>query len=458
MKAKLAATMGVVCLFALAGVAWAGPAREEASPAATLFEKALRADADGQTTLRADLLREALQVDPEFRLARWHLGQVLFQGKWRSIESVGQLVSHDPRWQEYRRRAAVLDDSPESHAVLARWCHNEGLEREEKWHWFQVLQADVNHREALGSLGLKRYRGGLYTDEQIDELQERRKQAEKDFKRFRRQFKRLVSLAERGTPEQSVQTLAEIAAVDDPAAVDALMHVVVEVNARESRLTTKLGQVKAKRFVADVSRAAIAALSNIDEHQATLKLVEIAVLAPHEEVRRSAAEALRYRPPTSYMPLLMASLAAPVESSFSIDISANGLVTLVEDFYESGPLGDSQHVRSSGYSTHSLRRLLVANVDQDFRQAAARASVTQQQVAAENEARQVRNARIQEVLEIATDQQLGSDPKAWWTAWQELNELYVPDETPIYETYDDYDYAGPDVYPLAPLTYYLPPG
>lgn len=474
MKTTIAVRTVVVCLFALTGVAWAGPAQQAKSPAAPLFEQALRADADGQTKLRADLLREALRLDPEFQLARWHLGQVFFQGKWRSILNVGQLVSHDPRWQEYQGRVAALDDSPQAHAALARWCHDQGLESEDKWHWTKVLQADPDHREALGSLGLKRYQGGLYTEQQIAELRERQEQAEKDFKRFRRQFKRLVSLAERGTPEQHAHNMAEIAAVNDPAAVDALMHVVVNINSKESRLIAKLGKVDAEQFIAEVSQAVIAALGNMPEHQATLKLVEIAVLAPQAEVRHSAAEALRYRPQTSYMPLLMASLAAPVESSFSIDVSANGLVTVVEDFYEEGPLSDTKHVRSSGFSTHSMGREreirepahfalqrgqtqrgnvrvsiaeIVPNTRQDFQEALAHTSSTQQELAAENEVREVRNARIQEVLEITTDQQLGSDPKAWWTAWQQFNELGAPDETPLYETFEEYGYAGPDVYP-----------
>lgn len=461
MKTPFLSPMVVICLVALASVARAEAVREEVSPAAELFSKAMRADATGKPALRDELLHEAVRVDPDFQLARWHLGQILFQGEWHSIVEVAQLVSDDPRWQEYRLRREALDGSLQGHADLARWCRNNGLEGEEKWHWVQVLKIDEDHREALGSLGLKHYQGGLYTDEQITSLRQQAEQAEDDFKRYRKQFKRLVSLTERGTPEERAQRLSKIAAISDPAAVDALMHLVVETSGREGRLKAKLGQDQAECFVVDVCRAAIGALSNMDEHSATLKLVEISVLAPHKDVRRSAAEALRYRPPTSYMPLLMASLSAPIESSFSIDVSANGLVTLVEDFYESGPLADKKHVRSSGYSTRKTvdvpqgnvrigktrgqvtLRVEVPNVAQDLAQATTKANSAQLQVAAENVSRQVRNARIQEVLEIATGEELGSDPQAWWTAWQQFNELDIPDETPLYETFDEYDYVQP---------------
>jgi hypothetical protein len=109
-------------------------------------------------------------------------------------------------------------------------------------------------------------------------------------------------------------------------------------------------------------------------------------------------------------------------------------------------------VNQNGRASQTVQiEVPVANVEQDLRQATARASVTQQRVAAENKARQARNARIQEVLEIATDQQLGSEPKAWWTAWQQFNELDVTDETPLYETFEEYQYAGPDVYLGMPI-------
>jgi hypothetical protein len=46
------------------------------------------------------------------------------------------------------------------------------------------------------------------------------------------------------------------------------------------------------------------------------------------------------------------------------------------------------------------------------------------------------NERIIAVLASVTDQDLGSEPRAWWDWWQEDNEYYQPDERPVYASQD----------------------
>lgn len=447
MKASLSAAILIACLLVPQLSAAADAAGEKASSAPALFEQALAADADGNTALRDKLLHQALRVDPGFELAHWQLGQVYFQGQWRSIDTIGQLVSHDPRWQEYRQRLAASDGSPAANAALARWCDDQRLENEAKLHWYQVLTTDADNREALGNLGLNRYHGGLYTDEQIAELEQSRAQAEKDFKRYRREFKRLVKSAERVDEQQRDEALAQLSAVSDPAAIEALKKTLVAAS----------GSEKHQEFNERVCEAVVTALSGMNEYSSTLKLVEIAVFAPQESVRHSAAAALRYREPTDFMPLLMASLAAPVESTFSIEVLPSGHVSLVENQYEEGPVSAKSRVRSSNYVTQKLvtvfeqRRFdpvsgkelprksttsLISDPVRDYGKAIARVRQSGSLVTLENQARFQRNARIQEVLEIVTERNLGSDPKAWWTAWQEYNDLYTPDELPVDESYD----------------------
>jgi hypothetical protein len=130
------------------------------------------------------------------------------------------------------------------------------------------------------------------------------------------------------------------------------MDVAVEISGKIGRLKAKLGKVSAEWIIEKVCSSVITALSGMDDHRATVSLVEIAVLAPQDRVRRRASEALRSRPRTSYMPLLLASLTAPLESTFTINVMPSGHVTLVEDIYEEGPLADSSQVRSSNYATH----------------------------------------------------------------------------------------------------------
>ena len=50
----------------------------------------------------SELNFEALQVVPDSDLGRWYSGQVYFDGQWRRIEQVQQLVAMDRRWQAYQ--------------------------------------------------------------------------------------------------------------------------------------------------------------------------------------------------------------------------------------------------------------------------------------------------------------------------------------------------------------------
>lgn len=430
-------------LFSLLVFADLGPAAD-AAQVAELVEQALVADEKGESGKRDDLLGEALRLDPESELAHWLSGHVYFQGKWRSLDSIARMVSSDPRWKQYRERLAAADDGLESQASLARWCRAQGLENETKWHWYQVLRSDPENREALGNLQLKRYQGGYYTKSQIEEIKRVRDQAERDFARYAKQFKAILAAAEAAKGEDRVAAAGELAKVNDPAAIPALMDALVSVN----------GESQNDDLAEQVGQAVVAALGSMREHQATLELVAIAINARHPAVRHMAAENLRYREPTDYMPILMASLAAPLESTFSVSVAPSGHVTLIESLYEQGPLSARSQLRSSNYFTHltvisrggrgfdsrdsasGRSRPLVqvhTNRQGDIHKAAQRVAATEQAIAQENSWRLRQNQRLQQVLETVTDQQLGADPEAWWNSWKQYNELYTPEELPVNE-------------------------
>ena len=451
MSARHCVAILVGCLFVVSSPLRAMDGPWRVARASDLVERALAADAAGDTHLHQQLLRRALQIDPDFELARWHLGEVFFCGKWRSLESIGQIVSGDPRWQEYRERVQATDDSPEAHAALARWCRREGLEIEEKLHWRKVLESAPEHREALGRLGVKRFADGFYRPDEIEELKQRRELEQAAYKRHQREFKRMLNQGRRGDRTVRDEILVELAAVDDPAAVPALMEMLAktDVERRTSDVTRK------RSFNEQVSIAVVNALSNIEEHTATLKLIDIAVFSKQSSVRREAAMALRYREPTSYMPVLMANLVAPIEWTYDVLVAPSGQVSLIEEVFQDGPESQAGETRTSEYLTRyivSARDLpngntrgpgpvtLVSDQPRDLQQAANRAEQSARRVAKENATIIARNTRIREVLEIATDSDFGDDPKAWWTAWQQYNELYVPETLPYDERefYDDF--------------------
>lgn len=425
--------------------------QSENSSARELFGAALAADAAGDPELHQRLIESASEVDPDFELARWHQGQVFFRGYWRTLENVGRIVSHDPRWKEYRELLEEADGTTGAHVRLAKWCHREGLQNEEEWHWQQVLTQVPEHSMALEALGKKPYQGGYYTPQEIVALKKAEDRAQRDFKSYRRQFRRLISEAYRGDEYAREKSLAEIAAINDPAAVEALFDALVNVS-RQNKTHPDSAEPK---FDVLVGRAIVAALANIEEHRATLRLLDIAVFATQPELRRYSAETLRDREPTSYVPLLMAQLSKPLETSFSVEVMPDGKVNLVEDIYNEGPQSASRKVRDASYATFRNERvrvegsrepqvILVPDRDADLAKVDRRISRMRSLVAIENFSRAQRNAQIGQVLEIITGQNLGNDAQAWWDAWKQYNEIYTPEEIPVEEQFSqEYVYDLP---------------
>ncbi len=60
----------------------------------------------------------------------------------------------------------------------------------------------------------------------------------------------------------------------------------------------------------------------------------------------------------------------------------------------------------------------------------------ERQVADANQKTAALNERIIAVLTGTTDQALGSDPRAWWSWWQNYTDYYHPDDRPVYGTQD----------------------
>lgn len=423
-----------------------------------LFQQALAAEQSGDLAARDRLIAATLKADPEYKLARWHSGQVLHNGKWSTLEKVEESVAHDPRYQEYADRVAEGNDSLDAHAELARWCRTQGLQLEAEWHWLNVLRHDPKNREALGALKLRPYRGLYLTAEEIEASEAAEEQAKADFKRYSKLLKTAIRDAEAGEGAAHAAALKKIASIDDPAAIAALVAMVFADAKNERRILDKLGNEKGEKLLRQLQQAALGSLAAMPEHEATLNLMQIALWASDAEIRHEAAERLKYREPTSFVPQLMAELAMPIEYSVNMRILSNGQVLLTEDYQELGPLAETHHTISRTYSTRRVLRTrelgrrgnptatselpftVVNNMSRDLAQARTTAKNAVIQVENENEMREMHNARTQSVLGVV----FGADkesPKEWWTTWLQFNDLYTPDRLPVFESTEEYDYT-----------------
>jgi hypothetical protein len=429
-----------------------------------LFKEALAADQIGDAAQRDSLLAEVLLQEPGHKLARWYSGQVMHAGNWRNLDAAEKAVSSNSSWQDYRERVESSSNTLGDHAELARWCGEHGLQPQEQWHWFNVLRHEPGNREALGRLGVRLYQGGYHTPEQIAANEAFEKQAKKDFERHSKYLKAAMRSAERTEGSERANAIDQIASISDPAAIEPIVSLVLADAKNERRILSKMGTARGEVFLRAMQLAAVKGLSNIPEHESTLRLLEVSLYASDSKIRQQAAIMLRHREPTSYMPILMAGLAAPIELEFTVSTLPNGQITVFEDYSEAGPLSEKRHTRTStfltqhvNYHTHdntvldnSGRRSTTRSTSvsglwsdqrRDMANAAAQVSNSQSEVELENELRKERNSRIECVLEAASGKELGEEPQAWWSDWKTYNEIYVPEETPVEYTEENHDYT-----------------
>jgi hypothetical protein len=368
--------------------------------------------------------------------------------RWLPLNEAQQLAAQDPRLLQYRQMRAALEKrfvGPVEHTALARWCRQQGLDAQAKYHWYKVLQAEPQHAEALQGLGVVWYGGTLMAKEELARLHKDARRARYALNEWGRRLDRLARKIEhsKSRPEQAAAALRELRAVDDPEAVAALEKILAEGNPT-------------------LAREVVQVLGNIAVQQATQALVRISVLAPDRALRAAAAEQLRVRPLHDYAPLLLAGLENPLETWFQVSLTPAGHVTYRHELYREGAASDSVLkstqsfiqfdipgasvvVRSVIYGdaviesspAEEMRKNLVKK-NQAARAAGqfgTTAASLERQVARANERSELINSRIQFVLQHTTGQDLGSQPQNWWDWWKDYNDVFSTGEKPVYERY-----------------------
>jgi hypothetical protein len=421
---------------------------EYSTNAEGLVEQAEQAAIDGDMAQRFALLREAVRIDPQYSLARWQLGQVEVDGQWLSVEEAQRRSAADPKQAEYRSRRAEFDESPAGQLALARWCRKNGLDEESRFHWASVLSSQPAHREALRALGMRWTDGQLMSRTEIDAAREERIESRQASREWQARLAKWQRALARKTSSNRQQALDEIREIDDPAAIGTLETVTLAGSPTDESPSPWRGEM---------SLAFITALESMSDHAATESLVRHALLSPFATVRTSAADRLRYRSLHDFVPALLDSLAAPIESSFQVVTASDGSVTYLHSLYREGSHADlsSQRLQTAVQAPVAMQiaaRLAgeeeVPDPVGDARlmtqaaNAAARVSrryaneavAVEADVAAANRATAASNERILSVLASVSGQNFGPEPRQWWDWWSDYNEYERYEQRPVYES------------------------
>jgi hypothetical protein len=400
-----------------------------------LVEDAMKAGLAGDEAKRKQLLSEAVAADGDLEIARWLSGQVKFNGMWRSPEAVGEFVGSHPRWQRYKELRRNDAGTTADHAALARWCLKNGLAAEERFHWMVVVLQDPTHKQARSRLNLRQYRGGLFTEKQIAEYEQLEEAAAANKRKYKPKFVELVRQARSESKAAREAALAKIRAIDDVGAIAPLQDVIGRSGRDSSDPKTR-----------EINMALVAALGNMREHEATLTLLNYGLFSASKEVRTLAAEALKPRATTDYVPLLMGAMTAPIEAEFDVVAAPDGTVRMIQTFHQSGPEADASHTQFTNFEvegafgrdrTKTDPRAVLRN---HLSRAEARAEEALAEVESYNADAAERNSRIQAVLTTTLGLDLGDDPEKYWSAWKADNEMYYEQE-PSYDTYDEESYT-----------------
>jgi hypothetical protein len=416
---------------------------QHAREAPALVQAALDAEEAGDAATRAKLLAEARESDPDFAPARWHNGELMFDGKWRSLAQIEKVVANHPRWTGYSKLRESLGDAPDAHRQLAEYCQKNRLVEEGRFHWANLLLAEPQNQAARKQLGLQSFEGGLFTAEQVSHLEQSAKDAKANLAKLRPKIAALCRDAVSPNVARRLAALKTLGETKDPAAIEALEQAIAKAAA------------SSPDEAAGLHRALVMALTNMPQHAATLRLLNYAVFSDAPELRRLAAAALKPRPQTDYVPILMSALTAPVEVHVDVLASPDGTVRMLETVTQVGPEVEAVRMRSANFETEGALRSDPTMSDQravlqgNLAAAEAIAADTQARADAANEAAEVRNERIKEALQIAAGLDSGDDAEEAWASWASLNELYSPEKAK-FRSYDEFTsvYAYPQLKPM----------
>ena len=201
---------------------------------------------------------------------------------------------------EYRRLVVAAGDDAERHYRLAIWCKTQVAEAglpllpQYRYHMQRAIALDPEHEDARASLKYVRHRGGWakYADvkraeglisvagrwklPEVEAAEQRKKQTDVQAKKWIRKVSRLCASAQRGNAE----ALAELRAIEDPLAAEAV--------ARE--LDASRGNRSQNRQLRSLW---LSLLSKFQNQTAVKALVKAGVEESDDVIREAALESLQ---------------------------------------------------------------------------------------------------------------------------------------------------------------------
>jgi Pretoxin HINT domain len=373
-----------------------------APPAAQCVRAAIAAEVRADRAERDRLIVEALRAAPDYAPARWQSGQVRYGDQWMTINAAVEKGGQDELLGQYRKLRSLYEKNPEGQLALARWCQKHHLAAETRAHASQLLPSRQNDPELLKMLDLTWHKGQLIT---VAELAQRKVQDEKA-KEAMRHWRPLIGAIRNKIESKSAgerdEGLAQLKAIQDPAAIEALIVVCKNRPGLLCETLRVIGQIPGQ--------------------EATDALLRQAVLTKDENVLLTACEQLKTRSVYGYVPKLMAALSTPLKTKLEV-VDENDEIHFretVEREQEGGTVGKSIDTEV---------KLLTPNpnlgniIGQTYAETFLDTQATTKGAAKLNQKLKAFNDSIYRVLESTVGTNAPRDPVAWWDWWHSYNVL-----------------------------------
>ena len=409
-----------LALLSGASVARADRRLDQRRQASQLVAEALHREIYGMQDERQELLREALDIDPDQALARWHLAEVWVRGQWVPAEEVQQLPGLQKKRELYERMRARAPATPEGHLALANWCADKGLPSQEFAHLHGVVQLVPDHLEARNRLGHIRVEGGWIERDALWGTALNRQLAAENVRKWADPLSEIRRDLVQRSQQKRDCARDRLLAIREASAIPAL----------EAMIATD---------VQDVARLGLEALGSMGQREASLALARIALFHPSQIIRDEAIQRLQPRRPEGFIPALLAELSTPVESRWQA-VVVNGGIHYRHAFYSERQHTSRLDVNDTHYAvqyngTNMIR--LPGNTLGAFQLVAVdrvwdpgMAVSLAMAIRARDRLQSTHNAYVQEinrrigrVLRGVSGRQDLDDPRAWWSWWSEQNEM-----------------------------------
>lgn len=377
------------------------------------------------TTSRDQLLQQNLQGDRESPLARWLGGELEIDDRWVTISRAEQQWAADQRLADYRHRREQSDETYRDQLRLARWCHEQGLQRQA---WSHALRAAQLAPQQVDLAALRRL--GLQPDGQLPpgrhELDELERLAEEVERGNRFWNNRIASLRQKlrsRSAQQQRHAREVLLAIDDVFALPSLEAFFSHEQMSEAMLLIEV-------------------MGQIDSPQSADFLLRQAVLSRWDVVRESAATQLRQHPPEAWAPAVLSALETPLQYQIFIMPSKRAprisLVAANENQQHKSvgalsiesllvPVVSRRNTRFADGSTESGQigrdRAFAHGLVGAQAKSAQRMNQLERHATDANHIITERNARLCKLLRDGTGLTIPNDPQLWWQWWEGYNDV-----------------------------------